>query len=109
MLQTVFSYLNRKGWIPKFHSREEKRMKILSILNRGERSGRRIQQSMHQCGYRIRTVAFYAIASGMEDDDLIEGWYTSKVVHGYKILERCYRITNKGRNVLEGTRSEVAK
>jgi DNA-binding PadR family transcriptional regulator len=86
-------------------TRNEKRIKILSILDRGERSGRRTRQCLDQCGYRMSGPDFYGITARMEDDGLIEGWYVSRMIDGHKTMQRFHRITDKGRKALEESKS----
>lgn len=85
----------------------EKKIKLLLLLEPGERSGRSSRESMNQCGYKMNGTSFYQMCARLEDDGLIEGWYTGKTVNNVKIMQRWHRITDKGRQVLEESRNGV--
>ncbi len=101
----IISIVARMLGISPVRTRSEKRIKILLILERGERSGRRTRQCLDQCGYRMNPAAFYQMCARMEDDGLIEGWYVSRMIDGHKIMQRFHRIADKGRKTLEESRN----
>ena len=103
----LINSLARMLGIRPVRTRAEKRIKILEILNRGERAGRRTRQSLDQNGYGMNPAVFYQTCARMEDDGLIEGWYVSRAIDGNKVMQRFHRITDKGRKALEESRKEV--
>src|SRR6267154_5229871 len=91
------------------HTMSEKRLKFISILEYGERSGRRSRQRLDQCGYRMSGPSFYAMAAQMEDEGLIEGWYKCKMIEEYQVKELFHKITDKGIEELKRSREDAAK
>jgi DNA-binding PadR family transcriptional regulator len=77
---------------------------VLGILMEGEQPGRFVRDRLAEDGVNKTGPAFYQLMARLEDDKLVEGWYTHKAVAGQKIKERTYRLTAAGEAAWEQTR-----
>ena len=65
-------------------------IKVIEALDAGERSGKDLRAHLKACGFRKSGPAFYQFMSGMEEAELVQGWYDQKVVDGQVIKQRRY-------------------
>lgn len=75
---------------------------ILSILREGEFSGRKLRAELTEHGIQKSGPAFYQLMARLEDNRLVKGWYTQKIVEGQIIKERCYKLTKEGQHTWNG-------
>jgi DNA-binding PadR family transcriptional regulator len=78
---------------------------VLGALLGGEQRGQELRSHLGQLHVRHSGPAFYQMMSRLEDADLIQGWYTQKVVAGQIIKERRYSITPSGRRAWNEARA----
>lgn len=69
---------------------------ILSVLMGSEASGREIRAELAKQGQTKSLAAFYQLMSRMEEAELVEGWYETRVIDGQTVKERNYRILGHG-------------
>jgi DNA-binding PadR family transcriptional regulator len=77
---------------------------VLAFLQAGERPGKAVRAQLGAHGMRRSGPAFYQLMSRLEDAGLVRGRYDQKVIDGQIIKERCYDITDAGRDAWRATR-----
>lgn len=77
---------------------------VLAFLQAEERSGKEVRAQLRELGMRRSGPAFYQLMSRLEDAGLVRGRYDQKVVDGQIIKERCYTISEQGREAWRATR-----
>jgi hypothetical protein len=69
---------------------------VLSILMNSERSGRYVRGELAKHGQKKTLASFYQLMARLEETDMVEGWYETKVIDGQTVKERFYRILGHG-------------
>jgi DNA-binding PadR family transcriptional regulator len=69
---------------------------LLTVLLDGEQSGRTLRSLLEKEGHRKSGPAFYQLMARLEESHFVEGRYEQKMVGGYAVKERVYKITNAG-------------
>jgi len=77
---------------------------VLAFLQAGEQPGKGVRAQLRELGMRRSGPAFYQLMSRLEDAGLVHGRYDQKVVDGQIIKERCYTISDQGREAWGATR-----
>lgn len=77
---------------------------ILSIIGGREKTGREVRAELAERRLRKSGPAFYQLMARLEDEKMVKGWYTQKVVDGQIIKERRYRLLAPGVRALNDTR-----
>lgn len=77
---------------------------VLSLLLNREQSGRYIRGELAKQGEKKTLAAFYQMMSRLEEANMVEGWYETKVIDGQTVKQRYYRIRGHGITCWERTR-----
>ena len=77
---------------------------VLAFLQAGEQPGKEVRGYLGELGMRRSAPAFYQLMSRLEDAGLVRGRYEQNVIDGQIIKERCYTITDEGREAWRATR-----
>lgn len=59
--------------------------------------GRQLREQLAERGWRKSAPVFYQLATRLEDEKLIEGWYEKRTIAGQPVRERYYRLTAHGK------------
>lgn len=86
----------------------EARSLVLAALSESEHWGRDLRDMLAERGFKYRSVPFYALMAGMEDDELVIGFWADHDVLGQNIPQRRYRIVPGGRRSYESTEELLA-
>lgn len=78
-------------------------MLFLEAVGADKVSGRQLREQLAKRGWRKSAPVFYQLASRLEDDKLIRGWYEKRTIAGQAVRERYYRLTAHGKQAFVET------
>lgn len=81
---------------------------VLECLGTRKVSGRELRGMLLEKGTNRHGPAFYRLMSRMEEAELVQGEYSTKIVEGQIIKERIYCVTGEGERALRATLSFYA-
>jgi hypothetical protein len=78
--------------------------RVIAGLLRGSARGRQLRDCLEEAGVRQSGPAFYQMMAGLEDAELVSGWYEQQIVDGQIIRERHYKVLAGGKKAWRESR-----
>ena len=82
---------------------------VVSLLMKGDASGKDIRASLKREGVRQSGPGFYQMMAALEDNGIVQGRYEQQIVDSQIIRERHYKVLADGRKSWQECRDFYAR